>query len=111
AGTLPPEMRTLLVLHAGEAGRRAASLEEALSAARSLEDLRSHLAAENAIYLEDNDPAARVRAFEWLSARGLAPSGYDPLAPAESRSAALEAAPSEGAPSAQTRPAGATEEE
>ncbi len=111
AGTLPPEMRTLLVLHAGEAGRRAASLEEALGSARSLEDLRSHLAAENAIYLEDNDPAARVRAFEWLAARGMAPHGYDPLAPAESRRAALEAALSEDATSAQTQPAGAAEKD
>jgi hypothetical protein len=103
AGSLPPGMRTLLTLHAGEAGRRAASLEEVLGAARTLSGLRARLAAENAIYLEDNDPAARVRAYEWLAARNLAPAGYDPLAPVEARRAALEAAMSATA-QPQTRP-------
>lgn len=108
-GTLPPEMRTLLTLHAGEAGRRAASLEEALGAATSVPELRSRLAAENAIYLEDSDAAARVRAYEWLAARGLAPEGYDPLAPVESRRAALEAAMNAAATQSSTQPSSATE--
>jgi hypothetical protein len=103
-------MRTLLTLHAGEAGRRAASLEEVLGAARTLSGLRARLAAENAIYLEDNDPAARVRAYEWLAARNLAPAGYDPLAPVEARRAALEAAMSPNAAQPQTRPSPAPPE-
>ena len=102
AGSLPAEMRTLLTIHAGEAGRRAGSLQEALRGADSLAELRSILTAENTIYLEDSEAAARVRAFEWLEARGMAPAGYDPLASRESRRAALEAAMAEPVP--QTRP-------
>jgi hypothetical protein len=105
AGNLPAEMRTLLTVHAGEAGRRAASLQEALRGATTLVELRSILAAENAIYLEDSEAAARVRAFEWLEARGLAPAGYDPLASRQQRRAALDAAMTAGAQPPQTRPA------
>ena len=49
--------------------------------------------------------AARVRAFEWLGARGLAPAGYDPLASRQERRAALDAAMAAAAQPPQTRPA------
>jgi len=34
--------------------------------------------------------ASRVRALDWLAARGLAPAGYDPLGDPAQRRAALE---------------------
>jgi hypothetical protein len=40
--------------------------------------------------LEDSSPASRVRAFDWLTARGRAPAGYDPLGTPRQRRAALE---------------------
>ena len=61
-------------------------------AARNLEDFRARVIAENRILLEDNHPAARVRAYDWLAARGEAPDGYDPLGDEPSREAALERA-------------------
>jgi hypothetical protein len=32
-----------------------------------------------------------VRAFDWLNARGRAPSGYDPLGPVKERRKAIDA--------------------
>ena len=46
---------------------------------------------ENRIYLEDNSPASRVRAYDWLKARGAAPKGFDPLANPRDRREALAA--------------------
>ena len=58
-------------------------------------DEHLRLVEENFIYLEDISPASRSRAFDWLAARDLAPSGYDPLAPIETRREALERADAE----------------
>ena len=44
------------------------------------------------MYLEDSSPSARVRAYDWLAARGRAPQGYEPLGPARERRRALDAA-------------------
>ena len=41
-------------------------------------------------FLSSADPAARVRAFDWLRSRGQAPGGYAPTADRASRRAALE---------------------
>ncbi len=89
---LPLELEAVLVRHAGEAGRNPASLAELLKGAKGLGDLRSGIARENLIALEDASPAARVRAFDWLSARGTAPAGFDPLASTKERRLALEKA-------------------
>jgi hypothetical protein len=91
-GKLPPELAAILARRAGQAGRNSGTLEEVLSNAFSLQDLQNRLAAENYIFLEDSSPAARVRAFDWLAARHLAPPGYDPLAPSKQRRDALEQA-------------------
>jgi hypothetical protein len=102
---LPPEMAGMLSTYAGEAGRRAASLEEMLrSGIISHDSLNARLISENLIYLDDSSPAARVRALEWLAARGRAPAGYDPLGPSRQRRDALERA-MEDAARAATRPA------
>ena len=45
---------------------------------------------ENRSFLSSSDPAARVRAFDWLQPKGEAPEGYDPLASREARREALD---------------------
>jgi hypothetical protein len=87
---LPPELVTVLVRHAGEAGRGAGAVEEALKGARSRAEFDARVQAENFVALEDNSPAVRVRAYDWLNARGRAPAGYDPLGPPRQRHVALE---------------------
>jgi hypothetical protein len=86
---LPPELEALLLRKAGEAGRWPDLLADAVAESDGVDALRERLVRENRIFLEDAVPAARVRAYDWLDARGLAPEGYDPLADAEERRAAL----------------------
>ncbi len=92
AGKLAPELAAVLTLRAGEAGRHPDALSEVLRGATSTADLDSRLVAQNYIFLEDNSPASRVRAFDWLKERGRSPGGYDPLASSKIRRAALEKA-------------------
>jgi len=89
---IEPELAALLTIHAGQAGRSASSMDTILKAAANNEDLDARLIAENWIYLEDSSPAARVRAFDWLTARGRAPKDFNPLGPAKIRRAALDKA-------------------
>ncbi len=100
--TLPPELFAILTLHLGEPGRHAAAVDDIMRTAASRKQLLDRLIAENYIYLEDSSPAARVRAFNWLTAHDVAPPGYDPLAsPKERRTAldkALDARSAGGAP-------------
>lgn len=86
---LAPELQSVLVRQAGQAGRQAYSLEEAVKAG-SLAAVQARLIEENWIALEDNTPAARIRAFDWLRSRGQALEGYDPLAAPRDRRVALE---------------------
>ena len=89
-GKLPPELSAVLANHAGEAGRNVGSIEEVSRHLTSRQDLDNRLLAENLIYLEDSSPSARVRAFDWLKARGRAPVGFDPLGTPKERRLALE---------------------
>jgi len=90
--TLSPELTSVLLVHTGEAGRHESSLDELRRRSSSPADLRNRIVAENMIYLEDASPAARVRAFDWLKARDLAPVNFDPLGPVTARRQALEKA-------------------
>ena len=92
ARALPYELEGVLLRLTGELGRSAAALDDVAQTCASLAEFRARLTAENRIFLDDASAAARVRAFDWLAARGQAPVGYDPLAPAPARRAALEAA-------------------
>ena len=92
SGKLPPELATVLTQFCGEAARHSASLDEIARGMNSETDLRNRLVAQNLVFLTDSSPAARVRAFDWLSSRHLAPAGYDPLAPARDRRMALDRA-------------------
>jgi len=91
ADTPPLALEAVLVRRAGQAGRFAAVLEEAAASA-TLADADAWLTHENRVYLEDSDPAARVRAHHWLDERGAVPVGFEPLAAPEARRAALRAA-------------------
>jgi len=91
-GKLSDVLTGVLLEHTGEAGRHSSSLELVCKNLSSQADLRTRLIAENLIYLEDSSPASRVRAYDWLAARGQAPAGYDPLGPARQRRDALEKA-------------------
>lgn len=88
---LEPELRAVLLQRAGELGRHPGLLLDAVDGCASSGELAARLELENRIFLEDGDPAARVRAFDWLAARGLAPEGYEPLAERVARRAALAA--------------------
>ena len=88
-GPLPPELQAELLRHAGEAGRFPSTLQDAVAACGSLSALQARLVVENRIFLEDATAAARVRASEWLAARGKLPAGFDPLASLSERRAAL----------------------
>jgi hypothetical protein len=90
SGKAPTELTAVLSAYAGEPARHADSLEEIQRGLTTRGQLDSRLVAENLIFLEDSAPAARVRAFDWLTTRGKAPPDYDPLAPPRTRRAALE---------------------
>ena len=97
--TLAPHLAGLMAHHAGEVGRHASYIEEVIGGTQSLKALSSRLVEENLLFLEDNSPAARTRAHDWLRARDQAPAGYNPLASTKERRAALdraEAARTEG---------------
>jgi len=99
--TLPPELFTVLTEHFGEPGRHAAAVDEIMHGSSNGHELQQRLISENYIYLEDSSPAARVRAFEWLTAQKLAPAGFDPLGSPKQRRQALDQAlsnPPAGAP-------------
>jgi hypothetical protein len=87
-----PSLEALLVRHLGEVGRHASLVEELIAGSDDRETFVAHVREENLIFLEDNAPAARLRAFDWLTLRGLAPEGYRPLAPRKERQRALREA-------------------
>jgi len=89
---LSAELATVLTIHAGEAGRSPGSMSDVMKGVRSKDDLHARLQAENLLFLEDSQPASRVRAFDWLASRGLAPANFDPLGRPRARRLALEAA-------------------
>lgn len=89
---VPTELLAILTNHTGEVGRHPSSLDDVLKGVSSRQQLDNRLVAENMIFLEDSSPASRVRAYDWLSARHLAPPGYDPLAGGKARRDALQKA-------------------
>lgn len=88
---LAPELVAALVRNTGEIGRSLAALEDLVRTSPGLAEYHARIEADNLIFLEDHNPAVRVRAFDWLAARGRAPAQYDPLAPVKERRAALAA--------------------
>jgi len=92
AGDLPAELEAVLLRQTGVVGRAPDLLAEYVEESDGVAAWREHIEQENRLALEDNLPSARVRAFDWLAARGLQPPNYDPLGSREERRAALLAA-------------------
>lgn len=94
--SLPPELQGVFFVHAGALARFPDVVIDALArSGQSMERFRERLVAEHLLALEDPSPATRVRAHDWLDARGRSVEGFDPLAPRTRRHAALEAAAAE----------------
>jgi len=74
----------------GEVGLDPSTVAELATASGSREDFQTRLQAEHILLLEDTSPAARVRAFDWMRANGVAPADYDPLGSRAARRAAIE---------------------
>lgn len=91
-GAVPAELRGLALRRAGEVARSSGAIEDLLATCKSAAEFDARLVEENLAYLEDVHPEGRVRAFDWLAARGIEPKGYDPLASREARAKALESA-------------------
>ncbi len=89
---LAAELAGALLRRSGEVGRSAGAIDDLVAASRDLASLHTHLVDENRIALEDSNVGVRVRAFDWLAARNLAPVGFDPLGNLKDRRAALERA-------------------
>lgn len=92
---LSSELQSVMLLHTGDLARRPDALMDLLRSVRSSEELQQRLVAENFVALEDSAPAVRVTAFDWLRSRQRAPAGFDPLADARSRRAAIDQAVSD----------------
>lgn len=82
-------LESMLLQHAGEVGRYPSTIESFVKRSKSSEELQQRFVSENRLLLEDNDPSSRVRAFDWLKLRGLEPTGFDPLADAQTRKTVL----------------------
>jgi len=86
------EVLGLLVAHGGELARSLGAVEDLLVGTQDLAALEARILQENRDALEDASAAVRVRAFDWLTARSIAPPGYDPLGTLAERRKALVAA-------------------
>jgi hypothetical protein len=86
-----PAMEAVLLRYAGEVGRNGPLLMGLMLESSGVADLASRIRDENILFLEDNAPSSRVRAFDWLLLRGEAPEGYRPFDERATRRAALEA--------------------
>ncbi|MCB9920310.1 MAG: hypothetical protein H6832_18055 [Planctomycetes bacterium] len=84
-------LEAMLLRQSGEVGRYPSSVQSFANRAKNTADMTKRLEAENLLLLEDGNPGSRVRAYDWLALRDLAPEGFDPLATLEDRRAALEA--------------------
>lgn len=95
SGELEPELAGLWWRHTGELGSFPDMVREALARCADREQLVQLFVEENRLFLEDTHPAARVRAYDWLALRQLAPADFDPLGPRAERRDALHRAAAE----------------
>jgi hypothetical protein len=100
---LPAELFAALLRRTGELARYPDLLGECAAACGDLEQFQARVRFENLCFLEDGDPAPRLRAFDWLAAQDAAPPGYDPLGDRAARRAALAAARSDAEGGAEAR--------
>ncbi len=88
---LPTDIYAVVVQWAGAAGDDLAVISEFMAGVLSLAELDALLANENAFELDSSSPAARLRAFQWLKIRDLAPKDFPIFDDNDTRRAALEA--------------------
>jgi len=88
---LPDELRAALLRRGGVVATDAGAMETLAKSAGGLKEMRARLVEENHLALESSSASMRVRAFDWLAARGLTPAGYEPLASSAERRKALVA--------------------
>jgi len=98
SGNIAPELGGVLARQGGEAARFPGAIEDLVRGVDGLDAFAARLVAENRILLEDASPASRSRAFDWLTARGVAPTGFDPFGTLAERRAALQRAEESEAP-------------
>ncbi len=91
-GDVPPELLACLRRHFGALDDDPVGLESILHASADSASFWRAVQSENVLALADRSAARRLRATDWLVARGAAIDGYDPLAPAEARKRALRQA-------------------
>lgn len=92
SGNVAPELAGVLARQGGEAARFPGAIEDLVRCVDGVDAFAARLVAENKILLEDGSPASRSRAFDWLTARGVAPAGFDPFGTLAERRAALQRA-------------------
>lgn len=90
-GNIPPAFHAFLHRHLGAVGDNWSLLQELLRSSDDIAEFRAGLHRENHASLADDDPATRCLATEWLRSNDAVPAGYDPLADAATRTAALQA--------------------
>ncbi|MDF1836492.1 MAG: hypothetical protein P1V35_01370 [Planctomycetota bacterium] len=90
SGPPAPGPSAYLVRQGGQLARAPEEFLDCVQNSRSSEELWARLVSGNRGFLEHESPAARLRAFEWLKARDLAPPGYDPLERSSQRRRALQ---------------------
>jgi hypothetical protein len=88
---LDPSLSAVLRIHLGAIGAEPSLLLDLLRRAKSPAEFETALASETELLLSDPRPAVRVRATRWLAARGMGPTGFDPLGPRTERRTALDA--------------------
>ncbi|MBL8725692.1 MAG: hypothetical protein JNK49_16740 [Planctomycetes bacterium] len=91
-GELAPGLRASLYRHLGAATLDPGALAELLADSSDPADLRHRLREWHRSQLGDRRASQRVRAHDWLVSVGADLPGYDPLAEAAERTAALRAA-------------------
>ncbi|MBL8755352.1 MAG: hypothetical protein JNK15_18780, partial [Planctomycetes bacterium] len=89
---LPSSLFAVGIEHLGAVVDDTATLRSVLAEATDEAHLQRRLHDENVIALADRDAVRRVRAHDWLLARGLAVAGFDPLAPLATRRESLRGA-------------------
>jgi hypothetical protein len=89
ANELSQELSALAFRHAGAVASWPVTLDDLVARCSDAAGLEQAILDENRHLLENRDAAVRVRAFDWLAGRGLAPPGFDPLASLQERRAAL----------------------
>ncbi len=88
---LPPGLRAAVIRRLGAVAAEPTTLQLHLLSDRDAAAFLAALVAENVYALDDRDPVHRVQAHDWLLAHDHTIAGYEPLAPAAARTAALRA--------------------